>query len=159
MPRTKFRMPDGASLFAELEALAAQPRRRRVPREHVMKIEATKARNRKARQKAATDRWHAEKNARVLARRKPFGERWVDRCVKVMLPGEWYADRDLQIAMRAEEDQPVQVEPLRQGMIERRRNPEWKGQNRHPREVQAPKWLYRLTVRGEALRDLCLMLD
>lgn len=148
-------MPDPGSVLDQLQALAEEKKRRRVPRAVVAKIEETKRRNRKARQKAAAERWHAQ-------RKRPAGwgaagTTWADRCVAAMEPGDWYADRDLQNAMGAAEDQPVQVSAMDRGYIQRRRNPEWKGQNRYG-EMQAPKWLYALTSLGEARRQLLALL-
>ena len=158
MPRRKNLMPDPGSMLEQLNALAAHAKRKGVPREHVVKREASKVRNRKARQKAVADRWHAERAARFKARKGVLGTTWADRCVKAMAPGEWYADRDLQNAMGAAEDQPVQVAALTEELIHKRRNPEWGGQNRYG-EMQAPKWLYQLTPKGEARRALCLLLE
>lgn len=154
----RFKLPTGESLFANLQALAYEQKRRGVPRAVTAKIEATKKANRKRRQAEATKLWHEKRAAEIKAKRGKFGDRWEDRCVRVMRPGEWYADRDLQTLMGASEDQPVQVAPMRAKLIERRRNPEWRGQNRYG-EMQQPKWLYRLTPAGELRRQLCELLD
>ena len=107
MPK-RFKLPDGKSLFEEVIALAAAQRGpRRQTREHVEKVKATKAAKRKAAQLAATERWHAERAKAIKAKRGAFGDRWEDRTVRAMEPGSWYADRDLQTLMGAEEDQPV----------------------------------------------------
>lgn len=161
MTRQRFRLPDGKTLFEEVAALAAAQARggRRVPTATTARLAAARKAKREARQKAATDRWHEERRQRTLEKRKRMvlGERWRDRCVRVMQPGQWYADRDLQNLMGAQEDQPVQWSAQEEGLIERRRNPDWKGQNRYG-EMQQPKWLYRLTAAGEARRELCELL-
>lgn len=154
----KFRLPDGATLFEQVHALAlAQRGPRRPTRAHIEKIEATKKAKRAARQKAITDAWHAKRAAAIKAKRGALGDRWPDRCVRVMAPGKWYADRDLQNLTGCGEDHPVQVVALRDRLIERRRNPEWRPQK--GLELQQPKWLYRLTATGEARRALCGLLD
>lgn len=153
--RKRFRLPDGATLFEEVIALAAAQRGpRRMTAGQLERMRQAKREKQRARQRAATERWWAQ---RGKAKVTPLGERWQDRCVRAMRPGEWYADRDLQILMHAGEDQPVQLVARKEGLIERRRNPDWKGQNRYG-EMQQPKWLYRLTEKGEARKELCELL-
>lgn len=150
MPPRKNFMPDPASMFDQLQALVAEKKRRGVPRADTARREATRKQNLKAKQEAAAERWHEARKAK----RKPptpYGERVADRVVRAMEPGEWYADRDLQNALGVPEDYPVQLEALRLGLIHKRPNPEWRGQNRYG-EMQAPKYLFQLTPLGEALR-------
>lgn len=153
MPRKNW-MPE--NVFENIQALAEQSRApRRQTRAQVEKVKKAILRNKKARQRAATDRYYANRPKRQV--NAPLGRRWRDRCVLAMDPGRWYSDRDLQNAMQAEEDHPVQVDALKHGLIEKRRNPEHK-KERLPGgtlAIEEPRYLYALTPLGVALKAVC----
>lgn len=154
---SEFRV-DPQEMIATLLALAAERRRPyRMPRGIVEQIKRTRRRNAKARQRAA------------LARRKPgewrrraFGDRIQDRMVARMEPGAWYGAKDM--ARLAGADPTSAHAKAKQillpaGVVERRRNP-------NPVDVDhggnwpimAPRMIYRLTARGEALREALLLI-
>jgi hypothetical protein len=87
----------------------------------------------------------------------PVGQRRYDRVVRVMEPGCWYARGDL--AREAGFGPDVRGELMRtllaNALVERTRNPT---AGKGPSNNQEPLWLYRLTPKGEALRDQLLKL-
>lgn len=76
---------------------------------------------------------------------------WV-RMLLAMDPGQWYARSDLMAA--AGVDRPargkVNQELVRRGLVERRRNPAYKGFERRGGylPIKEPEYLYRLTDAG-----------
>jgi hypothetical protein len=96
-------------------------------------------------------------------RRGFLGSRLVDRFAMAMVPGEWWGCDDVARAAgasRSARSKMTQV-MLPTALVERARNPEWVplAMCVRARVAQPPKWLYRLTVKGEALRALCLLLQ
>jgi hypothetical protein len=82
-----------------------------------------------------------------------------------MQPGKWYGRGDLiQMADLTRNDRgKVNQVLLHYGLVQRARNPEWKGTwggNGMIRasDVLEPMWLYRMTPRGEAYCKLLRML-
>jgi hypothetical protein len=85
----------------------------------------------------------------------PIGQRRFDRIIRLMEPGKWYARGDIVrwagLGLNARGEM---VRTLRAyALVERTRNPDaGKGPSNNPE----PWWLYRLTPKGEALREqLC----
>jgi hypothetical protein len=88
---------------------------------------------------------------------KPIGQRRYDRVVRVMAPGLWYSRGDLTRAAGFGLDaRGYLMRSLLTGALATRApNPKaGTGTSTCP----APQWLYRLTVKGEALRELCRLL-
>ena len=88
---------------------------------------------------------------------KPIGTRMYDQIVRRMVPGHWYSRGDLASAagfgMNARGS--LMRSLLAGALATRARNPQADtGTSTRP----APQWLYRLTAKGEALRDLCRLL-
>jgi len=93
----------------------------------------------------------------------PFGNRIIDRIALVMEPGKWYGRDDLRRAVGRSQDGRWKVrEMFVAGLLARAQNPAWRG-TVNPWEAMAglaePKWLYRLTPMGEALRAAVSLLQ
>ena len=87
----------------------------------------------------------------------PPGVSVLDRIVRAMQPGAWYAVSDLRNLARLTRSQSLGVRLFSHGYLTRRRNPEWKRWEAPPKERQ-PYWLYTLTPAGEQHRKFLLAL-
>jgi hypothetical protein len=117
---------------------------------------ATLRAKRQARSRAIGERRWAEQVAARRAKHTPgFGKRIVDRFVREMEPGKWYARVDIAGREKALQGKFLQA-TWQPGFAERCRNPAWDG--KHTRNDE-PHWLYRLTPEGEALRTLLMMVE
>jgi hypothetical protein len=76
--------------------------------------------------------------------------------VAAMAPGEWYGRNDIaRLAGLAKYfNGKVLQELLPRGLVERRRNPAYDGRLVARGAVVEPPWVYRLTARGELVREL-----
>lgn len=159
---------DPQEMIATLLALAAEGRRpRRVPvkvREARLKARRRRA---KARQREAWERVAARRPKRTRTMR-PIGERIVDRMTAAMEPGQWYGAKDLARLAGLGDARSAAGKVIQDlwpsGLVERKPNPLW---DQHavisPAELMAgairePKWLYRLTAKGEAHREALALL-
>ena len=89
---------------------------------------------------------------------KPIGTRMYDQVVRRMVPGHWYSRGDLASAAGFGLDSrgSLMRSLLAGALATRARNPQADiGTSTRP----APQWLYRLTAKGEALRELCRLLS
>ena len=71
----------------------------------------------------------------------------LDRIVRSMQPGHWYARSDLGHLADLTKSEIDGVRLFSHGYLTRRRNPEWKRWEAPPKERQ-PYWLYTLTLAG-----------
>lgn len=124
-------------------------------------VEAQKAsrkRNIKARQEAATERSLAKARARNSTAR-PAGEDIASRILKAMQPGAYYGMGDLvRMIGESRSSRSKVIQLWRQGAIERARNPAWSGVRLNPLEIMGgkepqPETLYRLTEAGLQKRN------
>jgi hypothetical protein len=79
--------------------------------------------------------------------RPPPGASVLDRIVRSMQPGHWYARSDLGHLARLTESEITGVRLFNHGYLNRRGNPEWQRWEAPPNERQ-PYWLYTLTPMG-----------
>jgi hypothetical protein len=79
--------------------------------------------------------------------RPPPGASVLDRIVRSMQRGHWYARSDLGHLAGLTKSEIEGVCLFSHGYLTRRRNPEWKRWQVPPEERQ-PYWLYKLTPRG-----------
>ena len=77
----------------------------------------------------------------------PPGASVLDRIVRSMKPGHWYARSDLGHLADLTKSEIDGVRLFSHGYLTRRRNPEWKRWEAPPKERQ-PYWLYTLTLAG-----------
>jgi hypothetical protein len=88
---------------------------------------------------------------------KPIGTRMYDQIVRRMVPGHWYSRGDLTRAAGFGMDaRGYLMRSLLAGSLATRAPNPASGTGTSTRP--APQWLYRLTAKGEALRDLCRLL-
>lgn len=159
MPRgpNRYRWAKKPSILADLQALCAEPARDWVP---------PRRRSAKAleQQRRAIE---AQRKRYVIGPKPKIGDRLKDRMLRVMRPGEWYAMRDIARAATGKRGRhcapysfPV-IRMFRDGMLERVPNPQWDPVPRSPqhcaRHGREPKWLYRMTLSGEALRSVVIL--
>jgi hypothetical protein len=88
---------------------------------------------------------------------KPIGTRMYDRVVPLMLPGHWYSRGDLAHAAGLGVNGRGTISRMveRGGLLVRAPNPAaGKGTPTRPE----PRWLYRLTPKGERLGEMCRLL-
>lgn len=141
--------------------LTAKEAERRRKRQRMLK---RRRRAKRVRERAARD------TAAAYARkprlwRLPFGARAHDRMLRRMVPGEWYGQRDIvRLAGCGREWSSKVHQVLRpQGLVERARNPAWRGPLNPLRimagEMPEPKYVYRLTAKGEAMRELLVLIE
>ena len=71
----------------------------------------------------------------------------LDRIVRSMRPGHWYAVSDLRHLAGLTRNESYGVHLFGHGYLTRRRNPEWQRWEAPPKERQ-PYWLYTLTPAG-----------
>jgi hypothetical protein len=81
----------------------------------------------------------------------PPGASVLDRIVRAMEPGCWYARRDLGNLVGLTRNQALGVRIFSHGYLTRRRNPEWQRWEVPPKE-RLPFWLYTLTPAGRDRR-------
>jgi hypothetical protein len=88
---------------------------------------------------------------------KPIGTRMYDQIVRRMVPGHWYSRGDLASAAGFGLDARGHLmrSLLTGALATRAPNPD---ADAGTSTCPAPQWLYRLTAKGEALRDLCRLL-
>jgi hypothetical protein len=89
---------------------------------------------------------------------KPIGTRKYDRVVRIMRPGEWYARGDLAKAVGFGRDARGYVTQalLSSALVTR---VHYSKAGTGSPTCPEPHWLYGLTAKGEALRELCLLLS
>ena len=83
----------------------------------------------------------------------------IDRLVRVMEPGAWYAAPDIAELTGFDHSQRqaiVYQQGIGQGYVEKRRNPE--ARMDLPNAFSGPKVLFGLTDKGRRLRELLAML-
>jgi hypothetical protein len=125
---------------------------------------SARARAAHARQRRATARWEAKKPPSRFAPKRtwpsigrrcgsqpPPGVSVLDRIVRSMQPGYWYARSDLGNLADLTESERIGVRLFSHGYLIRRRNPEF-------RQRVDPEYLYTLTQAGEQRRDFLLAL-
>lgn len=114
---------------------------------------SARARAAHARQRRAVARWKAKKAPSRFAPKKvwrglpPPGASVLDRIVRAMEPGKWYAVSDLRHLAGLTRNEFLGVRLFSHGYLTRLRNPDWKRWEVPPRERQ-PYWLYTLTPVG-----------
>jgi hypothetical protein len=166
--RSKYRPWEIApgDVFATIERLCAGQGRRtkkgdKRPRWEVERMKASRRRNTKERMVAAAE---ARRGAQLEAfRRRTWPAFPIHaRMLMAMDPGKWYARSDLVRAAGVERNArgKVNQQLLARGMVERRRNPAYRGFERRGGHlpVKEPEWLYRLTEAGQMQRELWTML-
>jgi len=79
----------------------------------------------------------------------PPGASVLDRIVRAMEPGHWYARSDLGHLAELAESEIAGVRLFSHDYLTRRRNPEWQRWEAPPKERQ-PYWLYTLTLAGRS---------
>jgi hypothetical protein len=87
----------------------------------------------------------------------PPGASVLDRIVRSMAPGKWYARSDLGHLADLTKSEIDGVRLFSYGYLSRRRNPEWQRWEAPPMERQ-PYWLYTLTWAGRDRQRLLLAL-
>jgi hypothetical protein len=155
------------SIFAAIQAMAIeQAIGRGISNRHQAKLQAAVRKWRRKRKaiaaEAAAARLAASRARR--RRRRVYGQRMRDRMLAVMVPGEWYGRLD--IVRRAGLPRNANGKVLQElwvpGMVERTRNPAWRGAV-DPFTAMAggaePEFLYRLTAAGELERNALLLLQ
>lgn len=138
-------MPDDDEVSVLVAVLRAERLRRRTknPVEYIWEGRAKKKAAAVAKRNAERE---VERKANVVRRNKqpPFGDRLRDKWARIMLPGHWYAMRDLATATGHGKGNVVGM--WKYGLVERARGPE--AANRYK-----PQWLYRLTKAGMELKE------
>jgi hypothetical protein len=86
----------------------------------------------------------------------PIGASVLDRVVRAMEPGAWYAVSDLRHL--AGLPQTTQFQMFRHGYLTRRANPEYRPRMSRSEKGSQPKWLYTLTAAGKTRRRLLRLL-
>lgn len=152
-------------VFDALERLCQGQRRlprkgEKAPAWLVQAAKAGKRRKAAALQAEAAERRRAAQLARWREKAKPAFS-IVDRMLRAMNPGRWYARSDLMRAAGANRTARGKVNQvlLARGWVERRRNPAFRGFERRGGylPIKEPEFLYRLTSAGEAQREMVLL--
>lgn len=158
----KRKVPPGLepeTIFEKLHAYV-QEQLRNPGRRTVEQEERWRKNHRAYFERVKRERWERReaKANEILGRKaapKPLGERGVDVLVAAMEPGAWYARSDIEALIGAERYRaPDWTYLTKQGLVDRRPNPEWRPIKYSSPYLQPPKWLYRLNERGEALKRL-----
>lgn len=112
---------------------------------------ATLARQREAR----VARLEARSRAASEARRPKPGDDIASRMIRAMEPNAWYGQGDVMRLAGAERHERGKLHQvlLKQGWVERARNPAWSDRRYSPQEIEAgadppPQHLYKLTEEG-----------
>lgn len=156
------RWPDSKSVLEGLLAMAADrgPRRPTVAEQERRK--RSLRRNQLRRQREALVR-RSRRRAAAWRGWPEFGERIVDRMIAGMDPGGWYGAHDIaRIAgMGRHANGKVRQVLLPAGLVERASNPQWRGAV-SPQKIMAgavaePRFVYRLTEKGEMYRAAVLL--
>jgi hypothetical protein len=129
------------------------------PIQDVEAMRASRKRNIRAKQEAATERTLARVQAALAARQPKPGEDIASRMLKAMRPGEWYGMGDLMRMVGADRQARGKVRQvlLPRGWVQAGHNPAYRGRRLNPQEIMAggepePMRLYRLTEGGTQKR-------
>lgn len=148
-----------------IDWLAIAEERRRRPRMTPKQVAALQKAGRKARERkrrAALERRLAARKEVTRRKQHPRPLRNREAIALAMRPGEWWARPDILAALPGTPYGAIKVTTGRMeaaGLLERTSNPEWrpyayrKGQPIDQMLERPPRWLYRLTAEGVALRE------
>ena len=114
----------------------------------------SRRRNTAAKQAAVTARAMARRREEWQRRQPAAGESIVKQMLGVMEPGKWYSVGDIQRGLGLERPARSKMRQVmaRRGLVERAGNPAYDRAKAIFHVDRAPRWLWRLTRKGEEAR-------
>ena len=144
-------------LLAAMDASESWRRTRLGDKRPLCDVEAQKVarrRNTAAKQAVVTAGVMARRRAEWQRRQPAAGESIIEQMLGVMEPGKWYSVGDIQRGLGFERPARSKMRQVmaRRGLVERAANPAYDRAKAIFHVDRAPRWLWRLTRKGEEER-------